>query len=183
MHGGIIEFHSLPYPDRSASEHDYFLFIADYRFVFFFVGGIEIRNVTVEFACAGVYHLIYGDYALLLAEGTHFLFGTFPAFCDICVAEAHTFGFSQNVSVEGVVNKSRFEVHDVLELIEEQHIYLRKIENKSQIHFLSDEFGYGVKSVVVTVFDVFGKFLYRVIVEFFHINMAHAYLQRPYGFQ
>ena len=58
MDRGIIEFHSLPDPDRSGAEHYDLLFIGNHRFILFLIGRVEIRHIAFKFAGTGIDHLI-----------------------------------------------------------------------------------------------------------------------------
>ena len=67
MYGGVIELYALTYSDGTGAEHDNLLLVADNALLLFLVGGVEIRNVTLEFARTGVNHLVHGHYAELPA--------------------------------------------------------------------------------------------------------------------
>ena len=49
MHRGIIKLHALTDTDWTGAKHDDLLSVFDYRFIFFLIGGIKIRNITFKF--------------------------------------------------------------------------------------------------------------------------------------
>ena len=64
----VVELNSLPDAVGPAAENDDFLLVGRRRFVFVFVGRVEIRREALEFRGAGVHALVDRHHAVLLAQ-------------------------------------------------------------------------------------------------------------------
>ena len=180
MHRRIVEFHALPDPDGSRTQHHDFLLVADHRFVFLLVGRVEIGHVRRKFARAGVYHLVDRENAVLLAQAEHLLLRKAPQLPDVFVAETHALGVAQGLRVARIRPHNVLELDDVLEFFEEEHVDFRVVVYQHQVDAAADELRYGVQTVVGAGADVFQQAVGRPAVEFPVVDVADARFQRAY---
>ena len=93
MHGGVVKLNALPDADRAGAKHKNFLFLRDKRFIFLFIGRIEIGNIAFKLRGAGVDHLIYGEEAQLFAQRINGDLVDSPKLGDRPIGKAHSLGF------------------------------------------------------------------------------------------
>src|ERR1019366_2420039 len=96
----VIKFNSLPDAVGAGTENDDLLLLCRRSLVFFFVGRVEIRCVTLELRGAGIDPLVDWLHAVLLAEVANFFLAAFadqtPGPGKSSIGEAHALGFAQH---------------------------------------------------------------------------------------
>ena len=101
MDRGIIEFHPLPDPDRSGTEHNDLGLRRNDGFILLFVSGVEIRNIAFKLRGAGVDHLVYGHDALFCPQIEDLFFVSLPEQSDLPVRETQFFGGNEFLRIPG----------------------------------------------------------------------------------
>ena len=183
VHGRVVEFDALADADRAGTEHDDLLFPADDRLVFFLVGRVEIGHVGGEFAGAGVDHLVDREDVVLLAQTVHFVLRKAPQLTDVLVAETHALGSAERLDVHRVCADDVFELDDVLELLQEEHVDLRLVVDQRQVDAVTDQLADGIEPVVGSPLDVGEQVVVRPLVEFLVIDVADARFERTHGLE
>ena len=180
---GIVEFHALTYTDRTGTENDDFFLVEDYRFVFFFVCGVEVGDIAVKLRCAGVYHLVYGEDVFFLSCIEDFSFARFPEFCYKLVGKAHLFCRAERFCIALVCGNFFFHVRYVLYLFEEEHVYFRYVIDPAHIGAVAEELCNSAYTVVASVFYVGEKLVLGVFFEFCGIYVAKSRFERADSFE
>ena len=93
MDGRVVKLDALPDADRAGAKHKNFLFLRDKRFIFLFIGRIEIGNIAFKLRGAGVDHLIHGEEAQLFAQHINGDLIDSPEPGDRPIGKAHSLGF------------------------------------------------------------------------------------------
>ena len=184
MDGGVVEFHALPDADRAGAEHQYLLAAAPYRFIVCLVGRIEVGDVGVPLACAGVYHLVHWTYPKGFAEAYHIRLAHPSELAEVLVSEAHTLRIEQQVGVQfGRRRDGTFQAHDVVDFLQEQEVYLRAVIDARKVDAEAQELGDCVNAVVGGTADVVQQLLCAPVVEFLLVDVAAAVLQRAHSLE
>ena len=178
VHGGVVKLDALPYPDRSGTQHDDLLAVADHALLLLLVGGIEVRHIALELARACVDHLVYGHDAELSALEEYLFLRGFPHFCEIFVRKSAAFGFLEHGDVEGIRLDHRFELNDLAYLLQEEHVDLGAGRDEPYIAAALEQLRDGEQSVVRAVLDVIVKLLPGPGVELGDPDVYGAYLKR-----
>ena len=132
----VIEFNSLPDTVWTRAENDDFLLRCGRGFVFFFVGGVEIRSEAFEFGGAGIDAFEDWLKLVLLAEVADFFLAAFtvetPDAGEASVGESHALGFAHDLGgnrLHGMLLQLQLHVVNLFELVEEPRVDRRHLGN------------------------------------------------------
>ena len=181
--GGVVELHALAYADGSRAEHDNLGPVGDYALVLLLVGGVEVGDVALKLAGAGVYHLVDGPHAELAALFRHVLLRALPEVRKVPVGKAHALGAQEVFARDGFVLYLALELDDVVYLVEEEHVDARDVADAVVVHAEPHELGNGEDAVVRAVLDVVEQLVDGHVVEFGQVEVVRAYLKRAHGLQ
>ena len=183
VNGGIIEFHTLTDTDRTRTKYDDLFLIGYDRLVLFLIGGIEIRNVAVEFGSAGIDHLIDGDNACLAAERINLKLARLPKQCDLFVREAHLFCPAKRVNVILAYFDVLLLVNNVLEFADKEHINGSCRRNSTRITSAAQKLCNGVDTVVCSDLNIIKQLCFGYLIKLFVMQMAKSDFKRADRFQ
>ena len=127
VHRRIVELHALSDTDRSRSEHDDLLAVADDRLVFLLVAGIQVRCGAGEFPGACVDHLVDRHYAVLLTHLVQVVFAHLPVSGDIGIREAVLLELAKDLDIFWMVRHLLFQVDDLLDMVQKEWIHARNL--------------------------------------------------------
>ena len=145
---GIIELHTLSNSDRTRTKNDDLLIVRNYGLVFILISRIEIRHIAIKLAGAGIDHLVNRLNVILLAKLPNIILSAAHQFCYVRIREAHLLSIIESLLVKCILNafyilaiyifRNLFNaslVFDyVLDLIQEEHIYLCLIVNNLKVN-------------------------------------------------
>ena len=183
MHGRVVKLHALPDANGAGAQHNYLFPVRHHRLVFHLISGVEVGNIAFKLAGAGVDHLVDGHKAKGPAKEENLLFRHIPHLADVFVAEAQPLGGVERGLVAGMGFEHGFKIHNVFDLFQEQHVDLGAVVDEAQIHATADELRNGEQPVVRAVLNVVQQLVYGLVVKAGHVDVAHADLQRPHGFE
>ena len=141
MAAAIIEFDSLADPVGTAAENDDFLPIAGRSLVFFFVGGIEVWRVRLEFGCARVYTLVHRHDAVITTLACDFARFRVDQTRDARIGKSRSLSLAQKFRrqrSQRVLRKLFDEIRDFLQLIQEPRIDMRQLDQFRNAEAVSD---------------------------------------------
>ena len=183
VHGRVVKLHALPDANGAGAQHNYLFPVRHHRLVFHLISGVEVGNIAFKLAGAGVDHLVDGHKAKGPAKEENLLFRHIPHLADVFVAEAQPLGGVERGLVAGMGFEHGFKIHNVFDLFQEQHVDLGAVVDEAQIHATADELRNGEQPVVRAVLNVVQQLVYGLVVKAGHVDVAHADLQRPHGFE
>ena len=183
VHSGIIEFHALPNADGARAQHHHRGLVRHHGLVLFLVGGVEIRNVGIELAGAGVDHFVHGQDAVGAAQGVHFRFAHAPPLADVAVRKAHALGPAQRGQIARMGLHFLLKGDDRLDLRDEEEIDAGDVANHDGIHAAAQQFADGVQPLVRGVFDFLKERLVRIGIELFQPDVRHPGFQGAHGLE
>ena len=106
-----------------------------------------------------------------------------PQLTDILVAEAHALGLTKRIHIHRMCADHLLELHDVLELFQEEHVDFRLVVDQRQVHAPADQLRNGVETVVRADLDVIQQVVVRPRVELLVVDVADTRLQRTHRLQ
>ena len=178
MDSGIVEFHALTNTDGAGAEDDDLLLVGDDGLVFRLVGGVKIRDIAVEFPGAGVDHLVHRADIAALAQGEHLPLRDVPELRHRPVGEAHLLCLIIHAAVHDRAGKLPLHGDDVPKLADEEDVDGAFLYNFFHAHAHAQQLGDGVDAVVGADFDIVQQVFPAPAVEFWHVQVVHADLQR-----
>ncbi len=132
VHGAVVEFDSLSYPDRPRSDHDRRFAGFPIGLVLRLVGRIEIRRHRGEFGRAGVHQLVDRQDSEPLAQRAHPVGQVVSQLGDHRIREPEPLGVPEERGVEGFLKQPQFHCDQVFELGDEEPV------DGAQVKYLLD---------------------------------------------
>ena len=175
---GIVELHALANADGAGAEDDDLLLVGDHGLVFRLVGGVKIRDIAVEFSCAGVDHLVHRANIAALAQGEHLPLRDVPDLRHRPVGEAHLLCLIIHAAVHDRAGKLPLHGDDVPKLADEECVDGTLFYDFLHAHAHTQQLGDGVDAVVGADSDIVQQVFPAPAVEFRHVQVVHANLQR-----
>ena len=145
---GIIELHALSNSDRTRTKNNNLLIVRNYGLVFILISRIEIRHIAVKLAGTGIDHLVNRLNVILLAKLPNVILSAAHQLCYVRIREAHLLSIIESLSVKCILNafyilavyilrnlfNASLILNYVLDLIQEEHIYLCLIVNNLKVN-------------------------------------------------
>src|SRR5690606_37267078 len=175
VHAAVVEFYALAYADGSRTYDEDLLPVGDDDIVVLLVGEVIIRRAGLEFAGAGVDEFVYRLDRVFLPELEDRIQRHVEQVGDVRVAEAYLLGPHVEVIVEPC-NSGVFHVlcdlHDVLQLADEELVYLRDLDDLIHRDAFLQRLEYGEYALVPRRLQDFQQFVDGVVVEQFQAKLV-----------
>ena len=141
MATAVIELNSLPDPVRAAAKNHDLLLAARLGLVLFFVRGIEVRRIRVEFRRARIHALVHGHDRVIAALRRYITRLRANQAGDARVGEAGLLDFAEKLRrkrLDGVHRNLFDQVRDFLHLVEEPRIDVRELDELGDAESVGD---------------------------------------------
>jgi len=183
VHGRVVELDALPDADRPRAEHEYLPLVADDRLVLVLVGRVEVGDVALELARAGVDHLVDREQSEFSAEFVDVGLPDAPEPRDELVREAHALGLPEVFCVPGMFPKHLLVLDDRADAVDEQEVDPGCARDDAGVGAAPKQLRDREHAVVGADRHVLQKRRVRRLVELRHVHVAHADLERAHRLQ
>ena len=181
--GGVVELYALADTDGAGTQDHYLFPVGHDRLVFLLIGGVEIGDVAFKLRGAGVDHLVYRHDALGDALFIDIQLAGIPEVRNGPVAEAHALRVGKHGHIPGMAAQLILFQNDVAQLLNEQQVDLGGVSDQAHVYALSQQLSNGVDPIVGALGHIAQQLVGLHVVEFLHVQVVYADLQRADGFQ
>ena len=102
---------------------------------------------------------------------------------DELVPEAHSLGLTQNFHIAGSGLDHAFHADDVVNLLQEEHVYLGAVVDAGKVYSQPKQLGDCMQAVVRRRADVVQQLLFCPVVELLFMHVAASALQGAHGLE